>query len=160
MKILLDENVPVQLIEPLKWLLRGHRISHANETWKGIKDEQLYDKARRSGYELVITVDGNQLLNDRICKAIHRSGVHCAFLDVGRSSLDDLAAASAALVHCARDITNLLEDAEGQRIITIQRLGERSLFTVYDPRKEAPSPYWPRKQHGEHKPSRGPRKRT
>lgn len=33
MKLLLDEDVPVQLVEPLRRLLRGHQVDHVRRSW-------------------------------------------------------------------------------------------------------------------------------
>ena len=84
MRILLDENVPEPLISPLGWLLRDCEIMHGKR-FKGIKDQQLYAEAKRSGYELIVTADINQLLDPEICKAIHRSGLHGVFFETGHS---------------------------------------------------------------------------
>ncbi|MFC7101222.1 DUF5615 family PIN-like protein [Nonomuraea rubra] len=82
MKILLDENVPEPLAEPLSWLLvRKHEMTHVNAQWKGIKDRQLYDKAKRKGYDVVISNDSQQLLDPDICRAIQRSGRHVVFIE-------------------------------------------------------------------------------
>ena len=36
MKLLLDEDVPVQLVEPLRRLLREHQVHHVQDLgWKG-----------------------------------------------------------------------------------------------------------------------------
>jgi hypothetical protein len=45
MRVLVDEGMPVQVLEPLR-LNRGHRFDHVNELrWKGIFDPQI-DSAR------------------------------------------------------------------------------------------------------------------
>ncbi|WP_147425396.1 hypothetical protein [Bailinhaonella thermotolerans] len=153
MKILLDENVSAHLLDPLKWLLWGHSLEHVDKRWKGIKDKQLYEKAARHGYEFLITVDSNQLFDNDICKAIQRSGVHCAFVDVGKSSLDHLAAAAAALVQSSRAIVAALEEVDTQRIVLIRMASGRP-YKIHDPRREPPSSMWPRKQYGNHWPPR------
>lgn len=160
MRALLDENVPEPLIEPLEWLLHGHDIAHVGKRFKGIKDLQLYDKARRNRYDLIISADTSQLLDVDICKAIQRSGIHAVYFDTGVSNLDALAAASASLLLSMRPVLATLEKAEGQRVVVIDLIRGRPLHRVIDPRKEAPSAMWPRKQHGNHKPSRGPRRQS
>ncbi|TXK35007.1 hypothetical protein [Nonomuraea sp. C10] len=157
MKILLDENVPEPLSEPLTWLLRGHPMSHVNKRWKSIKDQQLYDKAKRCGYDIVISNDSQQLYDSEICRAIQRSSRHVVFVETSSGGLRSLSAAAGALMHCIRDIVTELEKAETQRIIIVPMLHGEPKYKPYDPRKEAPSPMWPRKQHGDHKPSRGSR---
>ncbi|AWS47892.1 hypothetical protein [Streptosporangium sp. 'caverna'] len=154
MRILLDENVPKPLVEPLSWLLPGHVIEQVNRRFKGIKDEQLYDKAKRKKFEMIISADGNQLYDEGICKAIQRSGLHAVFVETGNSSLGSLAAAAGALIHSIRDIIGKLEKAESQHVAIVQMLHGDPGYSFHDPRRDAPSPMWPRKQHGEHKPSR------
>ena len=155
MKIILDENIPEPLSEPLGWLLRGHRMAHVNRCWKGIKDQQLYDKAKRQGYDVVISNDSQQLYDSDICKAIQRSNRHVVFVESSSGGLKHLAAVTGALMHCIRDIIAELEQAESQRIVIVPMLHGEPKYRPYDPRKaEAPSPMWPRKQHGDHKPSR------
>ncbi|MER7213235.1 hypothetical protein ABT340_39745 [Streptosporangium sp. NPDC000239] len=158
MRILLDENVPRQLVDPLSWLLPLHVIDQVNQRFKGIKDEQLYGKAKRKNYELIISVDSNQLYDEKICKAIQRSGLHAVFVETGNSSLKSLAAAAGALIHSIRDIVVRLEKVDVQHVTIIPMLRGDPRYDFHDPRHSAPSPIWPRKQHGEHKPSRPPRK--
>lgn len=157
MKILLDENVPEPLSAPLTWLLREHQMSHVNKRWKSIKDQQLYDKAKRYGYDIVISNDSQQLYDSDICKAIQRSSRHAVFVEASSGGLKHLAAAAGALMHCIRDIVAELEKVETQRIVIAPMLHGEPRYKPFDPRKEAPSPMWPRKQHGDHKPSRGDR---
>lgn len=158
MRILLDENVPRQLVDPLSWLLPVHVIHQVNRRFKGIKDEQLYDKAKRKNYELIISADGNQLYDERICKAIQRSGLHAAFVETGSSNLKSLAAAAGALIHSIRDIVAKLEKVEVQHVIVIHMLRGDPRYDFHNPRRDPPSPLWPRKQHGDHKPSRNSKK--
>ena len=156
MRILLDENVPQPLTEPLSWLLsRKHEMAHINEQCKGIKDPQLYDKAKRNGCDVVISNDSQQLYDPEICKAIQRSGRHVVFIAMSNGGLRSLAAAAGALIHCIREIIAELEQSDGQQIIVVPMLRGEPRYTRYDPRREGPSPMWPRKQHGDHKPSRG-----
>ena len=62
MKLLLDEDVPVQLVEPLRRLLRGHQVDHVQSLgWKGKKDCFLLPDASRKGYDALITNDSAQL---------------------------------------------------------------------------------------------------
>ncbi|MGP3920875.1 DUF5615 family PIN-like protein [Nonomuraea sp. 10N515B] len=158
MKILLDENVPEPLAEPLSWLLvRKHEMTHVNAQWKGIKDRQLYDKAKRKGYDVVISNDSQQLLDPDICRAIQRSGRHVVFIETSSGGLRSLAAAAGAIIHSIRWIINELEQADGQRIVVVPPLRAEPRYTTFDPRRQAPSSIWPRKQHGDHKPSRGER---
>ena len=47
MRLLLDEDVPVQLLEPLRHLLFGHQVDHTDQLgWKGKKDRFLLQDER------------------------------------------------------------------------------------------------------------------
>jgi len=47
MRLLLDEDVPVQLLEPLRHLLFGHQVEHTDQLgWKGKKDRFLLPDER------------------------------------------------------------------------------------------------------------------
>jgi hypothetical protein len=52
-KILLDENVPIQTLDLLARVLRGHEIDHVDRIgWKGKKDSFLLPDAASAGYEV------------------------------------------------------------------------------------------------------------
>ncbi|MGH3856318.1 MAG: hypothetical protein ACRDR6_23075 [Pseudonocardiaceae bacterium] len=56
MMFLLDEDVPVQLVEPLRRLLREHQVENVQDLgWKGKKDSFLLPDASGKGYDALIT---------------------------------------------------------------------------------------------------------
>ncbi|MGQ0718664.1 MAG: DUF5615 family PIN-like protein [Pseudonocardiales bacterium] len=58
MKLLLDEDVPVQLVEPLRRLLHEHQVDHVQSLgWKGKKDRFLLPDASGKGYAALVTAD-------------------------------------------------------------------------------------------------------
>lgn len=58
MKILLDENVPIQTLDLLSRVLRGHEIDHVDRIgWKGKKDSFLLPDAANAGYDVFVTKD-------------------------------------------------------------------------------------------------------
>lgn len=62
MRILIDENVPVQMLEMLRRLLPGHDVRHVSEIkWAGKKDLALLPDAAKRGFEVFLTKDGRQL---------------------------------------------------------------------------------------------------
>ncbi|MGH3765020.1 MAG: DUF5615 family PIN-like protein [Pseudonocardiaceae bacterium] len=62
MKLLLDEDVPVQLVEPLRRLLHEHQVDHVQDLgWKGKKDRFLLPDARGKGYDALLTNGSAQL---------------------------------------------------------------------------------------------------
>ncbi|MFJ3621718.1 DUF5615 family PIN-like protein [Streptomyces iakyrus] len=59
MRILIDENVPVQMLEMLRRLLPGHEVQHVSEIkWAGKKDLALLPDAAKRGFEAFLTKDG------------------------------------------------------------------------------------------------------
>jgi len=55
MRILLDEDVPLQLLEPLRHLLVSHDVDHVDGLrWKGKKDRSLLLDAAQRGYEAFV----------------------------------------------------------------------------------------------------------
>jgi PIN like domain len=77
MRFLLDEDAPVQLLEPLRRLMPEHSIDHVETLgWKGMKDRFLLPDAARRGYDALITNDSAQLKDESECRAIRDSGLH------------------------------------------------------------------------------------
>jgi hypothetical protein len=61
-KILLDENVPLQAHPVLERTLRGHEVAHIdNVRWKGKLDGFLLPDAAKKGFDAFVTKDENQL---------------------------------------------------------------------------------------------------
>lgn len=58
MRILIDEDTAVQLIEPLRHVLIGHEVAHVSGiSWKGKKDRHVLPDAKNAGYQVLITKD-------------------------------------------------------------------------------------------------------
>src|ERR671925_196715 len=77
MRILIDEDTAVQLVDPLKHVLVGHEVTHiAHLKWKGKKDRQVLPDAKGAGYHVLITRDRAQLSDPAECDAIKKSGLH------------------------------------------------------------------------------------
>jgi hypothetical protein len=143
MRLLLDEDVPIQLLEPLQHLLPGHRVDHVDGIgWKGKKDRFLLrDAARR--FDVFVTNDNAQLDSTEECRSIRDSGLHHVRYDHDtKRGMDGLALAMAAVVGALRQIVKELEDSDGQRLVHIQALQSGKRHTTIDPRKNPP-PYWP-----------------
>jgi predicted nuclease of predicted toxin-antitoxin system len=52
-RILIDEDTAVQLVDPLRHVLVGHDVAHiAGLSWKGKKDRQVLPDAKRAGYQI------------------------------------------------------------------------------------------------------------
>lgn len=77
MRLLIDEDTAVQIIEPLRHVLLGHEVAHVSElSWKGKKDVRVLPDAKNAGFHALITRDRAQFNDPRECDAIKRSGLH------------------------------------------------------------------------------------
>lgn len=54
MRLLIDEDTAVQIIEPLRHVLLGHEVAHVSELspWKGKKDLRVLPDAKMPGSTL------------------------------------------------------------------------------------------------------------
>jgi hypothetical protein len=77
MRLLIDEDTAVQIIEPLRHVLLGHEVAHVAElSWKGKKDLRVLPDAKNAAFHALITRDRAQFNDPRECDAIKRSGLH------------------------------------------------------------------------------------
>ncbi|MGH3799529.1 MAG: DUF5615 family PIN-like protein [Pseudonocardiaceae bacterium] len=146
MKLLLDEDVPVQLVEPLRRLLRQHQVDHVQDLgWKGKKDHFLLPDASGKGYDALITNDSAQLDSVEETRAIRDSGMHhIRYRHDTRRGIDGLALAMAAVMAAIRPVVRELDDADEQRLVEIQAILPTKRHQITDPRV-GPPPYWPRR---------------
>lgn len=143
MRILLDEDVPVQLLEPLRVVLKGHTVDHVDKIgWKGKKDPRLYPDAKGKGYDAIITHDLAQLEDPAETKAIRDSGMHHVRYTV-QTGRDGLGRAMAAVLAAAAPLFRELEKAAGQRLVRISEISAANRYAAVDPLVEPPA-YWPR----------------
>jgi hypothetical protein len=143
MRVLIDEDTPVQVVEPLRYMLRGHQIDHVSELgWKGKKDRFLLRDAKRAGYEVIVTRDHNQLSDPAECKAIKRTGLHHVLYFQRRQGTAGLALATGALIAAMPLVMDELERADGQRLVRIAGLDPSRRYVAVDPKKNPPV-YWP-----------------
>ncbi len=148
MRVLLDEDVPVQVLESLQQVLHGHTIDHVDRIgWKSTKDLALLPDAGKRGYEVLVTNDKNQLEDVEESRAIRDSGMHHVRYDQDTNrGKEGLALAMASLLAAAVPCIRELEAATGQRLVHIKSIAphQRSArYDVVDPIKDPPS-YWPR----------------
>src|SRR6266536_6553770 len=84
MQILLDEDVPIQVLQILRRVLKCHDVDHVEAIrWKGKKDVFLIADAATRGYHLLLTNNRKQLADPRECDAIKKSGMHHVRYDQG-----------------------------------------------------------------------------
>jgi hypothetical protein len=159
MRLLLDEDVPVQLLQPLRHLLPGHQVDHTEQLgWKGKKDRLLLPDARRRRYDALLTNDSGQLSDDKECRAIRDSGLHhIRYRQDTRYGMDGLALAMAAVMAGIRQVVRELEDIDGQSLVEIQAIQPGKRHRTTDPSVDPP-PYWPSRVGHPHRPR--PRRST
>lgn len=144
MKILLDEQVPEPVIDPLEHLLRWHQVHHVQRIgWKGKKDLNLIPDLAARGYQVLVTADVNQLHDERECKLIKKYGFHhVRFQQVGRGVLATGSAIS-TIVAGLTAVVPELDEADGQRLVLLKSVKcGATQYEMCDPVADPPS-YWP-----------------
>jgi len=147
MRVLIDEDTAVQLLEPLRQLLLGHHVDHVTTiNWASKKDRNVLADARKAGYHVIITRDHNQLSDPRECDAIKKSGLHHIRYTQRREGAHGLALALGAIIAAMPMIIDELRNADGQRLVQIAGLDPSPArrFSLTNPRRDPPSRYWPR----------------
>lgn len=149
MRLLVDENTALQLMEPLRHLLRAHEVKHVSEIgWRGKKDQLLLGDAGRAGYEAFLTLDKAQLADPDECRAIRDSGMHHIRYEQRVQGLDGLALAIGAVIAAMPAVMTHLEDAGSQRLVRITSLDPaHRRYEAVNPAVDPP-PYWPGQGRG------------
>lgn len=148
MKLLLDEDVPKQLLEILRRVLPNHSVSHVDDLgWKSKKDRNLLADAARRGFDAIITNDSKQLDSADECRAIRDSALHHIRYRQRTgggeaAGLTGLSLAMGAILAAIRRVLLELETADGQRLVLIHELRYDKRHDSIDPRRDPP-PYWP-----------------
>lgn len=141
MRLLLDENVPIQLVAGLSCIVPAHVVHHLDELgWKGKKDRFLLADAANAGYDGIVTIDRRQLDDPTEPKAIRAAGLHHITFTQGRG-VAGLARSIGALLAAMPPIAAELVAADGQRLVRVQALKNTRRHETIDPRKDPP-PYW------------------
>lgn len=147
MRILIDEDTAVQVIDPLRCVLVDHQVAHVQGVaWRSKKDRNVLPDAKNAGYQVFLTKDRSQLSDPFECAAIKKSGLHHIRYAQRVEGKRGLALAIGAIVAAMPMVMQELENATGQRLVRIASLDPRprSRFEVADPRRNPPSAYWPR----------------
>jgi hypothetical protein len=143
MRLIVDEDTAVQVLEPLRHVLFGHEVDHVSEiSWKGKKDRQVLPDARGAGYEVIITRDRAQLSDTRECDAIKKSRLHHVRYTQRLEGVRGLGLAIGALIAAMPMVMEQLVVADIQRLVKITSIEPRGRFEVIDPQRTPPSPYW------------------
>jgi len=138
LQILVDEGMPVQILDPLR-INRGHRFDHISELrWKGRLDRTLFRDAGARGYDAILTLDVNQLSDADEWRALRRSGLHHISLQQGRTvrGVKGLARVMASVVVAMPYVLEDLEEADGQRIVELSLLSGTRRHELFDPTRD------------------------
>jgi hypothetical protein len=147
MKVLIDEDSAVQLLEPLAHVLPRHQVDHITRIrWAGKKDRSVLADSKGAGYDMIITKDRNQLSDPGECDAIKKSGPHHVRYRQRQDGAYGLALALGAVISAMPKVMEELQASTGQRLVRIVALdlAPARRFEISDPRRDPPSPYWPR----------------
>lgn len=146
MDVLVDEGVPVPVLEPLRRSNRGHAFTHVTELrWDGRKDRSLFAAASRRGFEAIIALDVDQLVEPAEWRALKASRLHHISLRQGRTvqGASGLARVLASLIVAMPYVLAELDGADGQRIVEVSLLSATARHRSFDPRQEQRRyPYW------------------
>ncbi len=145
MLILVDEGMPVQVLEPLR-LNKGHRFDHVNDLrWKGKKDSLLFRDAASKGFDAVLTLDVTQLDSVDESRALRRSRLHHIGIQQGRSAqgVRGMARVIASVVAAMPYVLDDLEKVDGQRVVELSLLKATHRHDIFDPQVDVTRfPYW------------------
>ncbi|WP_395107254.1 hypothetical protein [Actinomadura sp. SCN-SB] len=144
MRILIDENSPMQLVQVLEVLLPGHTVHHViSNKWTNKRDIPLLRDARTRKYDLFLTRDGRQLDDPGETTAIKKAKLHHVRFGQRHKGREGLALAMGAVIGAMPRLVAELEDTDSQRLVRIAGLNPAGRFEIIDPRKDPPK-YWPR----------------
>ncbi len=147
MKLLIDEQTPVQYRDVLTFLLPGHEVFHVNDLrWKSKKDAVLLADAARRGYEVFLTNDLRQLEDPEETDAIRRSAIHHVRYRMPRTRIVPLAHLGLALGAVAAAMPMVMTDlvaAKSQRLVLIKGVSTAPAdrYEIVDPHRIPPR-YW------------------
>ncbi len=142
MRILLDEDTPIQLLDILRHLLPREHLDHLKDLgWQGKKDRAVLADARRAHYEAILTNDIRQLEVPAETDAIRKSGLHHIRYTQRRPGLKGLALAMGSVISSMPGIVDDLSQATGQRLVQVHGLDPNGRYKVVDPTRDPPR-YW------------------
>lgn len=144
MRILLDEDVPMPILDLLRHILKGHTVDHVYRVnWGSKTDVDLYKDARARRYDVIVTNNLRQLNEPSECDAIKRSGLHVIFYDL-RDGVVGLGLAAGAVCAGMHPAIADLANRQQQHLAWITALSaNKRRYRVKNPATEVVSPYWP-----------------
>jgi len=142
-RVLLDEDVPVQCVGPLRHLLHGHTVEHVQQIgWKGKKDQALFADARTRGVDVLLTNDSMQLQDPGHVRLLKGSGLHHVRYTQKVDRLVGLGLAMGEIIGAMSLAVEALAPVTGQHLVKITALNRNGRIQVTDPRTHPPSAYW------------------
>jgi predicted nuclease of predicted toxin-antitoxin system len=141
-KILLDENTPVQVLPILRQVLPGHQIDHVTQlAWSSKKDKHLIPDAAKRGYGMIVTKDSDQLNDPDECRIIKRSKMHHVRYRQ-RNGLAALGRSVGAIVAAMHGVAGEADRASRQLLFRVHGIEGGPRHTSTDPIADLPK-YWP-----------------
>lgn len=145
MRVLLDEDVPAQLLVPLRAIARRHQIESVTSLqWGAKKDFAIYRDARQAGFEAIVTNDSRQLDDPEEVRAIARAGLHHIRYSQKHPGVRGLGLALGALIAALPEALDELELVDSQRLVHVTGLDPTKKRYVVQLPDEA-TKYWPRR---------------
>ncbi len=145
MRLLVDEGVPVQVLPSVR-RNRGHEFTHVTELgWDGREDRPLFADAAGRGFEAIVALDVDQLVDGSEWRALKSSKLHHISLRQGRTvtGRTGLARVLASFIVAMPYVLDDLVEVDSQRIVEVSLLSATSRHEVFDPRRERRRyPYW------------------
>ncbi len=145
MRFLLDEGLPVQVLEPLRRNI-GQEFEHVDALkWKGKGDTFLFSDAAARGFDGIVVLDLDQLADPDEWRALRRSGLHHISLRQGRlvRGQTGLARVMASLILAMPYVLQDLVAVDSQRLVEIALLTGGKRHEMFDPvREQQRYPYW------------------
>jgi predicted nuclease of predicted toxin-antitoxin system len=144
-RLVVDEGVPVQVLEPLR-RNKGHQFAHVTDLgWDGQKDQPLFAAAAQRGFDAIVALDVDQLFEPAEWRALRRSRLHHISLRQGRTvrGRTGVARVLASLIVAMPYVLADLATTDGQRIVEVALLAATARHELFDPRRERQRyPYW------------------
>jgi PIN like domain len=133
MFVLLDEGVPEPLSVILAMLEPAHSFKHVNDLkWMGVKDPELFRRAAKARFDVIVALDRNQLANAAEWKALKKAKLHHVSIrqtkqtEGARGQMRMLASLAVAMPRALDD----LEAATGGQVVEISIISDRKRHTM------------------------------
>jgi hypothetical protein len=114
-------------------------------TWSGRKDTELFSGAADRGFDAIVVLDVDQLVEPTEWRGLKRSKLHHISLRQGRTvrGPSGVARVLASLIVAIPYVLTDLSSVDDQRIVEISLLSASARHESFDPRREhGRYPYW------------------